>query len=134
MSDALLEAFCETYDLPVQTIKEEDLDVGAIAEWQEFFASDRWRYGDERILAHSKEARFDWGLVRIDYSAKDGVITEALLWSDGLDAEYLGKIPELLRGIPLERKPIVRALSRDAQASREIAENVADLLTQTIRV
>ena len=130
LSDALLSAFSEVYDLPVKEISEDDLDVGAIAEWQEFFASDGWRYGDNPILDCSKEEKYEWGLVRIDYSTENGVIKEAALWSDGLDADYLEKIPELLKGVPLERKPIVRALSRDADAKREIAEDIAALLTQ----
>lgn len=95
---ALVNAFGEVYGLPVHRMEEASLDTAVLADCLAQFSSPRWTYGSSRPLDYSREARFDWGTVRLDYSLKGDTISEAALWSDGLDAEGLSQIPALLKG------------------------------------
>jgi hypothetical protein len=76
----------------------------------------------------SREARFDWGILRMDFSRVDGVITEAALWSDGLEPDFLSRVPGLLQGCPLEADAIRARLSQDPQADAGQIESMLSLL------
>lgn len=117
LKDALVTAFGEVYGLPVQNLSEDELDKDRLEAGRARFASPEWKYGSTRPLDNSREERFDWGTVRLDFSLKAGAVSEAALWSDGLEADFLERVPALLRGCPLEA---------DAVRARLQAENAGD--------
>ena len=128
LNQALVEAFGSVYGLPVTELRYEDLDQEAIARGQARFSDPAWIYGDSRPLEVSREARFDWGILRLDYSQADGIITEAALWSDGLEADFLSRVPGLLRGCPLEAGPLRDKLTADPDSTGEAVESILALL------
>ena len=128
LNQALVEAFQEVYGLPAAELQYEDLDQAAIAEGQARFSAPEWIYGDCRPLAVSREARFDWGILRLDHSREDGHIAEAALWSDGLEGDFLSRVPGLLRGCPLEEKALREKLLSDPDSTQEAVEGILSLL------
>lgn len=128
LEEALMTAFGEVYGLPVTRWKEDDLDQAAIAEGQARFSRPDWIYGNCRPLDISREARFDWGILRLDFSQADGVITQAALWSDGLEPDFLSRVPDLLRGCPLAADALRERLSQDPQADSAQIESMLSLL------
>ncbi|MDO4516989.1 MAG: lipoate--protein ligase [Bacillota bacterium] len=128
LNQALVEAFGSVYGLPVTELRYEDLDQEAIARGQARFSDPAWIYGDSRPLEVSREARFDWGILRLDYSQADGIITEAALWSDGLEADFLSRVPGLLRGCPLEAGPLRDKLTADPDSTGEAVDSILALL------
>lgn len=129
LSDALIAAFGEAYGLPVQTLREEDLDQARLAEGIRRFSDPAWIYGERRPLQESREGRYDWGTVRVDWTPADGRIAEAALWSDGLDADFLSRVPALLTGCPLTAEAIAQALRADPESTDELVAGLVDLLT-----
>lgn len=130
LEEALTTAFGQVYGLPVKRWEENDLDQAAIAEGQARFSQPDWIYGDSRPLEVSREARFDWGILRLDFSRKDGVITQAALWSDGLEADFLSRVPALLQGCPLEETALRERLGRDPEAASALIESMLSLLLE----
>lgn len=128
LNQALVEAFGSVYGLPVTELRYEDLDQEAIAQGQARFSDPAWIYGDSRPLEVSREDRFDWGILRLDYSQADGIITEAALWSDGLEADFLSRVPGLLRGCPLEAGPLRDKLTADPDSTGEAVDSILALL------
>lgn len=128
LNQTLVEAFGSVYGLPVTELRYEDLDQEAVARGQARFSDPAWIYGDSRPLEVSREARFDWGILRLDYSQRDGIITEAALWSDGLDADFLSRVPGLLLGCPLEAGPLRDKLSADPDSTGEAVDSILALL------
>lgn len=126
---ALIGAFGQAYGLPVEYLTEEELDAERLEEGRTRFASPEWKYGSARPLEHSREARFDWGTIRVDFALDDGIISDAMLWSDGLQADFLSQIPALLRSLPLEAAAITARLAGDDSASGQIAADIAALIT-----
>lgn len=125
---ALVEAFGQVYDLPVAALSEDELDPAAIAAAQARFSDPQWTYGTDEPLAQRREARFDWGLLRLDFTLLENRIARAALWSDGLSADYLSQVPDLLRGCPLEEDALRNALLSPTGCDREAAEDVIQLL------
>lgn len=130
LEEALETAFSQVYGLPVQPLRYEDLDQQALAEGQARFSRPEWIYGDSRPMAVSREARFDWGLLRLDYDQQNGVITQAALWSDGLDADFLSQVPQLIQGCPLEAEALRARLSGQPDSVEEVTDGIVTLLTR----
>ena len=130
LEEALIAAFGQVYGLPMTIWKESDLDRTAIAEGQARFSQPEWIYGSSRPLEVSREARFDWGILRMDFSRADGVITEAALWSDGLEADFLSRVPTLLRGCPLEETALRERLGQDPDSAPALIESMLSLLLE----
>ena len=65
----------------------------------------------------------------MDWTPADGRIAEAALWSDGLDADFLSRVPALLTGCPLTAVAIAQALRTDPESTDELVAGLVDLLT-----
>ena len=128
LNQPLVEAFGQVYGLPVEELRYVDLDQAALAEGQARFSQPEWIYGDSRPLEVSREARFDWGVLRLDHSQEEGIITQAALWSDGLDADFLSRVPGLLQGCPLEAGPLRNKLTADPDSTGEAVDSILSLL------
>lgn len=128
LKEALTAAFGTVYGLPVRPLPEGAVDGGRVEAGRARFASPAWLYRAAHPLEHCGEGRFDWGTARLEFSSKDGVITEAALWSDGLDADFLEQVPTLLRGCPQD-VPAVRKRLQAAETGREgMIEDLISLL------
>lgn len=138
VAHAMSDAFAEVYEGVV-----EPLDIPASAQatidaYRAEFASQSWILKDEQPCDNSREARFDWGCVRVDWNEDDGAITRAALYSDGLDAEFLSAVPAALCGCIASEEAIACALSalisdapgstREHQAS--CARDISKLIMQ----
>ncbi len=95
---ALIAGFEEVYQLPCAFMDSKDIDEEAVARHEERLSSAEWINGRIRTYQHRAEGRFDWGLIRIDYDLKDGVITDCAVYTDGLQADYLEKVSAILKG------------------------------------
>lgn len=130
LKEALKTAFGDVYNLPVHQLTATDIDQTALQQSCLKFAAPSWRYGKQTKLQHSIEARFDWGLVRLDYNVANNVLTDVLLWSDGLEADYLQQIPALLQNCCLEQDKLLQALHVQSQEQKSIAQDIIYLLLQ----
>ena len=76
----------------------------------------------------SREAAFPWGILRVDHSQADVVITQAALWSDGLEGDFLSLVPEALAGCPKNAEDIRTRLSALPGSQAEMVEDILSLL------
>lgn len=128
LRQALIDAFGRVYGLPVTPLTRERLDQAQLAKSLARFSDPAWIYGDTRPLDVSREALFPWGLLRVDYSQQAGVITQAALWSDGLEGDFLCQIPDALAGCPRQREPLRRRLLSLPGADPALTEDILTLL------
>ena len=100
MKDSLRRAFSAVYGLPVSPLQLTEADRAFWQSEEAKMSEPEWLYGDVKVLDFSKEMRFGWGTVRMDYSLSwdKQSVQEIQLWTDGLDAEFLQEVPGLLRG------------------------------------
>ena len=116
LKNALAEAFSSVYGAPASPLFEEDFDQADLERRVRAFSSREWNLGTAKVLDCSREARFSWGLVRLDYNLTNGVISDAALWSDGLEADYLELLPRRLAGCPLDADALQSALGTGPMA------------------
>ena len=131
MKNALINAFRSVYACPLQELPASSIDADQLEKNRLRLASPAWKYGRTFPAQHSREGKFDWGLVRADYSVQDSRITQAVLWSDGLDAEFLSTAGERLCGARFEKAALENALDAQDDAQRQMAAAIASLLTGT---
>lgn len=98
LKDALRSAFARSVRCPVRSEDPSVLDAAELEHERSFFASREWLFRGERMLEESRQARFGWGNVRVDFTRKDGILTDLVVFSDGLDAEGIERIAEILVG------------------------------------
>lgn len=116
VSRAMVNAFEEVYGSSAEPVELSEDAQDAIDAYAQEFASDTWLYHNEHVLESSQEARFDWGLVRVDWTlgARAGgqapVLREVALYSDSLDADFLASAPQALRGCPATTDDLCAAL------------------------
>lgn len=123
LKTALKEAFSSVYGSPAVPLHEEELDQEDLKRRIEAFSSRDWNFGTAMTCAHSREARFSWGTVRLDYNLNDERLTDVALWSDGLEADYLEQLPRLLSGCRLEPEAL-----RETLGAGDMAEDLVSLL------
>ncbi len=130
MKEGLREAFCAVYGLPVRELELTEADRELWQSEEARMSAPEWLYGDAKVLDFSKEMRFGWGTVRMDYSLSEDKqsVQELQLWTDGLEAEFLQEVPGLLRGCSMKRDSILARLSMSDEASPRIADDIASML------
>ena len=73
MAMLLLRSFGDIFDLPVQLIREDELDCEKIFEIErEVFQNDEFRFGKNPSFENSLKKRFDWGEIEICFSSEKG--------------------------------------------------------------
>lgn len=128
LRQALIDAFGQVYGMPVQPLTLEGLDQALFAESLARFSDPVWTYGQDLPLDISREAAFDWGLLRLDFSQTDGTITQAALWSDGLAADFLCQVPAALTGCPLDPGLLRQRLLALPEAEANLIDDILTLL------
>ena len=146
---ALRAAFRAEYGLPFSQVDAGDFAGEELERYTAQMGSRAWLFRDERALGHVVRGRFAWGGVTLRYelaagsaeagteaaaaaSGVDGAATLAacVLDSDGLEADYLARVPAALVGCPLERAALEARLRSAAktETQRAVARDVAALL------
>lgn len=121
LSIALIEAFSESFGTTAQPFSGERIDALDVAQRREKFASDTWMLGRTAPFTHALDERFPWGNLDIELLVEKGDIANARVFSDALDAEYIGQLGEALVGCPYEFGAIERrleALEAETDAQR----------------
>ncbi len=124
LSEALVSSFEEVYGLKAQERSTDDLDQKKIGEYRQMFAADDWKYDRQKVYQYSRQGKYDWGIVRIDYDLKDGKISDCAVYSDSLQADYLAEVGGLIRG----KNPDELSECLNDQEHGKINENIIALL------
>ena len=127
LQDALISSFAEVYQGEVRPFPPERLDEDELARLQIHFASPQWVLDKEKKFACSKEKKYAWGILRIDYDLKDGVITDCAIYSDSLQVDYLSKVGRLIRKKKIDE--LDKALTEEKY--QQINDDIIDLLKET---
>jgi lipoate-protein ligase A len=123
LKEKLREAFEEVYGGRSEEITVADLDTKTVMERTAFFESWEWRLGKKLDFMYELSNRFDWGILSLQFKIKNGVIEEAAAFSDAMDPEPIGLIPELLSGCRYDKNAICEGLSKSENTMlRDIRE------------
>lgn len=130
MGESLRAAFGSVYGLMVHALDPITFSTRELGELTEHFSSEKWLFRDDRELDHSASQRFDWGGVTLRWEIERGRVSDCLISSDGLDADYLESVPALLRGCEFSPEAVGAALAAGAsdEESAAVARDLGRLL------
>lgn len=123
MVEAMTAAFCSVYCQRVQTLADGSFDRGGIEERRDHFASYEWIYGRNADFPLCLEERFAWGELTLRLDVRQGVCTEAAVYTDAMDTGFARPLEEALCGSRLD----TQALCRRVRAVKECAPYAADI-------
>lgn len=125
MVAALCESFAKIYGAfePLE-IK----DKKAISAIEARNASWEWKLGCSPSFDIETGVRFAWGHVDFYFSLKDGKVTDAHVYSDALDADFIDTLPCVLIGSPFHSKELAQRLT-ELEGSKERRQMARDMAT-----
>jgi lipoate-protein ligase A len=87
-------------------IKVRPSQMKELAELYKKYSSWDWRYGMTPDFDIYFENRFDWGGLELGLNLKDGIINEAGVYSDAMQAELFAKMAPLLENTKFDKNKI----------------------------
>jgi lipoate-protein ligase A len=113
VAESLVREFTLVYgEAPGGIQNVQSLDQAIIQKLYEKYASWEWRYGEAPKFDMEISTRFDWGGIDLGLKLEKGIIVDAVVYSDALDAEFIGMIPEILKGVQLNANALADRLSQ----------------------
>lgn len=110
MRQKLIEALALTYRLPVAMIEENQLDHKKIMSLYSRYSSWEWRFGRKIPFTWERQERFDWGEIQLQLQIDEGIIQDAVLYSDALDSPFIEKTAQQLTGLRFDPKVLEQHL------------------------
>ena len=123
MVEAMTAAFCSVYCQRVQTLADGSFDRDGIEERRARFASYEWIYGRNADFPLCLEERFAWGELTLRLDVRQGVCTEAAVYTDAMDTGFARPLEVALCGSRLD----TQTLCRRVQGVKECAPYAADI-------
>ena len=126
LSDSIRQAFEHAFGLEAEPITYEELDRAILLSYEKIFQDDEWVYGKPVEKTVCLEHSFPWGSFSLEADVRDGMIREAVIWSDTYEGELITTISKKLRRIPYTRRAVVEAVS-SCQVSERQNEIISDI-------
>lgn len=130
LKKALAEAFCAVYGLPLEFLREEELDTAAIEALADRNRSWEWNFGRKLPFTFACEDRFLWGDVQINLQVESGIIRQATIYSDAMDCDLIPHWQASLTGCRMEIAALQAALKRhDCPETQDVCQMLLQNLT-----
>lgn len=126
LKETLCEAFSEVYQKEIVQLKVKELNQKELKSLVDMFSSEEWIYGKKEQFEYCKEARFPWGTIRIEYSLKNEIIEKCAVWTDGLQADFLSRVPDWLKGAKYDRDMLLGACRKKSECQTEEEESMVN--------
>ena len=127
MRKNLIEAFAEVYGAEASEHKVEDFDKDSLNAIMNEFASWQWRFGRSIPFSNESEQRFSWGNAQVQLSVNEGIIQQAIVYSDALETAVFTEVANALRGVPFTSDAVQDVLSKVSFLSATEEQIVSDI-------
>lgn len=135
LEDKLLEAFAAVYGCQALPLEEGRLDWEQIHQSEQKFSSWDWKYGRKIPFQYSTSRRFGWGDMELQFFVEGGIVRDVNAFSDGMDQEFIAKLPDAWRGCRYEERAMLEALEElagDFAAWQTMKQDIAGLLREAL--
>lgn len=138
LQEALYWAFARVWGAQPAMLDERMLNEPAIAAISQQFADSAWTYPRTIPATLSFSERFPWGQLSVLLRAEGGVVREARIFTDAMEAGLFPLIEKALTGAPLLISSISARIDQQLSMLRDpyllqIADDVNNLIRQNIR-
>lgn len=132
MQQKLLEAFAKVYHLSPLPIPETAIDHKRVMALYNQYSSWEWKFGRKIKFSWEANERFDWGEIQMQLHINEGIIQDAILYSDALDADWIELLSQKLIGCRFEPEYIFLKLQKLSfnQTQSQILSDICSLMRQ----
>lgn len=130
MEQRMIQVFSEVYCATATKLNESRIDEVRVLELEQKYSSWEWRLGNKMAFTYELSHRFDWGDLQLQLRMQDGIVREAVAYSDAMDAPSITNISDALIGVAFSSKNMadaIRRLDRSALDER-ILKDVEQLI------
>lgn len=131
MREAMKKAFSKVYGMNITEMSDNDIDGLAVAQYEKKFSSSDWLYNRVIDAEHIAKKRFPWGEASVAFTEENGVITDAVISSDGLDADLIAAVPQSIIGCAAADadalKAAITTAAGDDRADAETGQLIDDI-------
>lgn len=128
LCDALVCAFSQVWDLPVEQVKLNDKDREAVEKICCRNRSWDWNYGRQIPFTFSCQQRFSWGEVSLQLQVEGGIVREVQVWSDAMDWRLTPALEQALTGCRFTEAELCQAVER--MGFEDAANDVCQMLKE----
>lgn len=132
MKKAMTEAFSKVYGLPCELFEESRFEEQEIERLREKFSSWQWKYGQKIPFTNRFSRRFSWGEAELALKVDQGLVEEALLSTDSMEADWFEGIGPQFRGCPYEAGALNRIL-KEMPDKRQVPARIVEELSMMIQ-
>ena len=129
MKAYMAEAFCQVYGMEASKIVLCDQDNETVDQLKQEYRSWEYLFGTPLPFTFQCEARYPWGYVQLQLSAKDGIIIGAKLYSDAMEWALPTAVEAALTGCRFETA-VMQAALRNAGLSQEHCDDLCCLIAE----
>jgi len=122
LKQSMDESFCKVYPGEC-TYEIYELEVDPLIALYDKYSSWQWIYGQSPKFDASYTERFTWGEIELDFSLKNGLITDANIYTDAMDVEIFDGLADSFKGAKFEKdeiKNIIAKTSINEEIKKEI--------------
>ncbi|HJA69431.1 MAG TPA: lipoate--protein ligase [Firmicutes bacterium] len=118
LKSSLHSAFNQVYQ--AQAVCGSDICHSDYSDLIDKFSSDEWTFMESPAFAAQFEARFSWGEVQLYIETEHGLIKNARLFSDAMDADFILSIAPRLKGLPFSAENMASAVDASQAQGAEL--------------
>ena len=131
MRIALVSSFEEIYACKAFLLNESVLKYKDWDKLTKHYGSRQWTLGRLSDFNQKFHTKLSFGEMELQLSVSEGVITDAVMYSDAMDADWVEQVAKKLRGIRFGLLPVREALasmSTDSGQTEEFAAYISSVL------
>ena len=128
MKQHMRRAFEEVYGLGAASVTLTADDLSVIRETAAQYGAWEYLYGTPLPFSFACESLFDWGQIRIEIQAKNGMITATKVYSDAMDWQIAVDMENALTNCAFRTEDMCLALRN--VLTEQTADDICDLLRQ----
>lgn len=131
LSIALIEALSDACGTPALPFPPDRIDAADVESRTKRLSSWEWRFGKAIPFTHAFAERYAWGNLDIELAVNRGVIEQARISSDALDADFVVQVADALVGCRYDCTSVehrLHALETETDEQRMMASDCAELI------
>ncbi len=132
MREKLLEAFAQVYGFTPLPISQSEIDCKRVTSLYNQYSSWDWKFGRKIAFTWEADERFSWGEVQLQLQVNEGIIQDAIVYSDALDADFIASVSSHLIGCRMDPQTISEQFSKieTTDLQQQILSDIASLTHQ----
>jgi len=135
VSEKLFTSFAAVYGLPVKPYRVDRIDEKELSGFEADFASWNWRYGRAIPFTAERHRRSAWGSLDIQLAVREGIIADAVLWTDALDTGLVQEAAGVLEGCRFsgaETAERLAAVQLHSDIQKQMMNDIRELLEEML--